>query len=110
MIPRRTDGQINPGDVRFLDLNKDGVVDDQDRTIIGSPQPKINYGFSAGAELSKVLISACFFIGVGGNKIYNADRMQGLDASYSFQPLCLQKLQDRWHGTGNKQHSSKSKY
>ncbi|MCE7067904.1 TonB-dependent receptor [Dyadobacter sp. CY326] len=81
--PRRTDGQIKPGDVRFVDLNSDGIVDDQDRTIIGSPQPKINYGFSAGANY-KGLDFTLFFVGVGGVSIYNADRMQGLDASYPF--------------------------
>ncbi len=90
---RRTDGQIKPGDVRFLDLNKDGVVDDQDRTIIGSPQPKINYGFSAGANY-KGFDLTLFFVGVGGSKIYNADRMQGLDASYSFNLYA--DANDRW--------------
>jgi TonB-linked SusC/RagA family outer membrane protein len=95
---RRTDGQIKPGDVRFVDLNKDGVVDDQDRTIIGSPQPKINYGFSAGANY-KGFDLTLFFVGVGGSKIYNADRMQGLDASYSFN-LYADELK-RWNGEGS---------
>ncbi|TLV00638.1 TonB-dependent receptor [Dyadobacter luticola] len=90
---RKTDGQIMPGDVRFVDLNGDGVVDDQDRTIIGSPQPKINYGFSAGANY-KGFDLTLFFVGVGGSKIYNADRMQGLDASYSFN-LYADEL-NRW--------------
>jgi TonB-linked SusC/RagA family outer membrane protein len=94
---RRTDGQIKPGDVRFLDLNNDGIVDDRDRTIIGSPQPKINYGFSAGANY-KGFDFTLFFIGVGGSKIYNADRMQGLDASYSFNLYASEN--DRWHGAG----------
>jgi TonB-linked SusC/RagA family outer membrane protein len=94
---RKTDGLIHPGDVRFLDLNKDGIVDDQDRTTIGSPQPKINYGFNAGLNFKGFDFSV-FFIGVGGNKIYNADRMQGLDASYSFNLYAEE--QDRWHGPG----------
>jgi len=94
---RKTGGQIKPGDVRFVDLNQDGVVDDQDRTIIGSPQPKINYGFSAGANF-KGFDLTLFFVGVGGSKIYNADRMQGLDASYSFNLYAEE--QNRWHGEG----------
>lgn len=94
---RRTDGQIKPGDVRFLDLNNDGIVDDDDRTIIGSPQPKINYGFSAGANFKGFDLNL-FFVGVGGSKIYNADRMQGLDASYPFNLYSEEK--DRWHGEG----------
>ncbi|WP_031528660.1 SusC/RagA family TonB-linked outer membrane protein [Dyadobacter crusticola] len=94
---RRNDGLIKPGDVRFLDLNGDGVVNDQDRTIIGSPQPKINYGFSAGANWKGFDLNL-FFVGVGGSKIYNADRMQGLDASYSFNLYAEQS--DRWRGPG----------
>jgi len=94
---RKTDGQIKPGDVRFLDLNNDGIVDDDDRTIIGSPQPKINYGFSAGANFKGFDLNL-FFVGVGGSKIYNADRMQGLDASYSFNLYADEK--NRWHGEG----------
>lgn len=95
---RRTDGQIKPGDIRFIDLNKDGVVDDQDRTIIGSPQPKINYGFSAGAAY-KGFDFNLFFVGVGGSKIYNADRMQGLDASYSFNLYADEN--NRWTKEGS---------
>ena len=94
---RRADGQIRPGDVRFVDLNKDGIIDDQDRTIIGSPQPKINYGFSAGVNY-KGFDFNLFFVGVGGVSIYNADRMQGLDASYSFNLYAEE--QNRWYGDG----------
>jgi len=94
---RRSDGQIQPGDVRFVDLNNDGIIDDQDRTIIGSPQPKVNYGFSAGLNY-KGFDFNLFFVGVGGVSIYNADRMQGLDASYSFNLYA--DAMDRWNGDG----------
>jgi TonB-linked SusC/RagA family outer membrane protein len=94
---RRTEGQIQPGDVRFVDLNNDGIVNDQDRTILGNPQPKINYGFSAGVNYKGFDLNL-FFVGVGGVSIYNADRMQGLDASYSFNLYAEE--QNRWHGEG----------
>lgn len=95
---RRSDGQIKPGDVRFVDLNNDGIVDDQDRTIIGSPQPKLNYGFSAGVNY-KGFDFNLFFVGVGGVSVYNADRMQGLDASYSFNLYA--DAMNRWNGDGS---------
>lgn len=94
---RKTNGQIHPGDVRFLDLNGDGIVDDKDRTIIGSPQPKINYGLNAGLNY-KGFDFNLFFVGVGGVSIFNADRMQGLDASYSFN--LYQEAGERWNGAG----------
>lgn len=35
-----------PGDARFRDLNNDGVINDQDKTIIGNNLPKFTYGFN----------------------------------------------------------------
>ena len=81
--PRREEGLIQPGDVRFVDLNNDGVIDEQDRTILGDPFPAITYGLNAGIGYKGFDLNL-FFLGVGGTDIYNADRMQGLDASYPF--------------------------
>src|SRR5690606_10622610 len=35
-----------PGDIRFKDLNNDGVIDQDDRTNIGNPWPKLMYGIT----------------------------------------------------------------
>ena len=37
---------LEPGDIYFEDVNGDGVVDDNDKTIIGNPHPKFTYGFN----------------------------------------------------------------
>ncbi|HEY8783408.1 MAG TPA: TonB-dependent receptor [Mucilaginibacter sp.] len=63
-----------PGDIRFKDLNGDGVINDQDRTIIGNPNPKFIYALSnsfsyKGVDLSIVLQ------GTYGNDIFNADNI-----------------------------------
>jgi hypothetical protein len=87
--------QIHPGDVRFKDLNGDHVIDDKDRAILGSPQPKVTYGLNANASY-KGFDLTIFFIGVGGVDIYNADRMQGLNAAYSFNMYA--EAINRWHG------------
>ena len=84
-----------PGDVRFKDINNDGVIDDQDREIIGSPHPKISYGVNANLGYKGFDVSL-FFLGVGGVEIYNADRMQGLDASYPFN--LYSEISNRWTG------------
>ncbi len=93
--PRRTQGLIRPGDVRFQDLNGDGVIDNNDRTILGSPQPKVAYGLNTGLNY-KGFDLTLFFLGQGGVDIYNADRMQGLDASYSFNLYAEET--NRWTG------------
>ncbi len=81
--PRREEGLIQPGDVRFVDINGDGLIDDQDRSILGDPFPTVSYGFNAQFGY-KGFDLGLFLLGVGGVDIYNADRMQGLDASYPF--------------------------
>ena len=61
------------GDFIFEDLNKDGVIDEQDRTFLGNPEPKFSYGFNntftyKGFDLN------IFINGVYGNKLINMFR------------------------------------
>lgn len=90
-------GKIRPGDVRFLDTNNDGIVNDLDRVNLGSPNPKVAYGIQAGATYKGFDLSVSF-AGVGGVKLYNADKMQGMDANYPYN-LYADAL-NRWHGAG----------
>jgi TonB-linked SusC/RagA family outer membrane protein len=88
---------IKPGDVRFVDVDGDGKVDENDRTYLGSPNPKMTYGISAGVDYKGFDLSANF-AGVAGVKLYNADRMQGLDPSYAYNMYA--EAMGRWHGEG----------
>lgn len=86
-----------PGDIRFKDLNSDGVIDENDRTFLGSPTPSwtfsINNTFSFyGFDLE------IFFSGVAGNKIYNGNRAS-LEAMSVAQNQLITTL-DRWTGEG----------
>ncbi len=96
--PRREQGLIKPGDVRFLDLNGDGLIDDQDRTILGDPFPAITYGLNGTFAYGGFDLGV-FILGQGGVEIYNADRMQGLDASYPFNMYA--EVENRWNGAGS---------
>ncbi len=62
-----------PGDIRFKDINGDGVINEDDRTVIGNPFPKISYGFSYDANYNNFDLNM-FFTGVAGNDIFNATR------------------------------------
>jgi TonB-linked SusC/RagA family outer membrane protein len=69
-------GASNPyhaGDAIFEDINKDGVIDDNDKTDLGSSFPKVTYGLNLSAD-RKGFDLALFFQGVGGAKMYNAVR------------------------------------
>ena len=61
---------IVPGDLRFVDLNNDNVIDDEDRTFIGNPTPDITYGINFTGSY-KNLDFGIFFQGVSGNEIAN---------------------------------------
>ena len=63
------------GDLKFKDLNKDGVIDNKDRTYLGSFIPKFTYAFNLGANY-KNFDASVFFQGVQGNKIFNALRVE----------------------------------
>lgn len=62
------------GDIRFRDLNKDGVIDVNDREFLGSFLPKYTYALNLGANYHNFDLSL-FFQGVQGNKIFNATRV-----------------------------------
>jgi len=63
-----------PGDLKFKDQNKDGIIDINDRVFLGSFIPKVSYAFTLGANYKNFDLSA-FFQGVQGNKVFNATRV-----------------------------------
>lgn len=62
---------LKPGDLKFVDVNGDKVVNDEDKTYLGSPIPKFTYGVNLGATYGAFDLSA-FIQGSQGNKIFNA--------------------------------------
>ncbi|MGL5682167.1 MAG: TonB-dependent receptor [Marinifilaceae bacterium] len=54
-------GDVMPGDIRYRDLNNDGVIDVMDATFIGYPEnPSIIYGFSGFFNFKNVELSFAF--------------------------------------------------
>jgi len=72
-LPTQNGNRPVAGDVRFADLNGDGVINDQDRTIIGNPNPKAFAGVTNNFSYKGVELSV-FFQGQFGNQIYNQTR------------------------------------
>jgi TonB-dependent starch-binding outer membrane protein SusC len=67
------DNSLVPGDFFFKDQNGDGVVNDEDRVILGSYLPDLTYGFNIGVEYKKFDFSATFQ-GQVGHSILNRKR------------------------------------
>ena len=62
-----------PGDIRFKDLNNDGVIDQNDKEFSGTGLPKLEANLSLGANYKGLDFSA--LLGSGwGNKLYNGNR------------------------------------
>lgn len=58
------------GDIKYKDLNGDGVIDENDRTNIGSPMPKFTFGWTNTFRYKNFDLSL-FINGSVGNKVYN---------------------------------------
>lgn len=63
-----------PGDIRFKDLDDNGVINDEDRTFIGSFLPDFTYGLNLSANY-KNLDLTLFVQGVQGNEVYNGTKV-----------------------------------
>ncbi|MBN7810655.1 TonB-dependent receptor [Algoriphagus sp. H41] len=71
-LPVGSDG-VYVGDIKYVDINEDGVIDERDQTFIGNPWPKFTFGttqqFSYKNFTLDVLLTGSF-----GNDIYNYNR------------------------------------
>ena len=89
---------LRPGDIKFKDLNGDGIINDRDRTIIGNPIPKFTYGFYGRAAYRGFDVQAQFN-GVYGSQIYNAARFwtEGMQRNFNYDRNTL----NRWVSEAN---------
>lgn len=90
---KQSGGVISAGDLKYKDLNGDGVIDGQDRTYLGSFFPKVAYGFNLGGNW-KSLDLTLFFQGAGGVKNYVHGIMLGQVNSSTGKPTSA--LLDTW--------------
>lgn len=87
--------QVNarPGELRFVDINNDGVIDNNDRTEIGSPIPDVTFNFNISAEYKNFDLNVNAFGQAGNEIVRNFERNQPLtNRTRSFL--------NRWTGPG----------
>ena len=87
-------GSVAPGDLKFVDMNGDGTITQDDRTMIGNPTPDFTYGFSVNLDYENFDIGVDM-MGVYGNEIYRTWD----DPTYA-QLNYLTHRMDRWNGEG----------
>lgn len=97
---KNSDGQLLqpnalPGDFRRVDVNGDGIINNDDRTMIGDPTPDWTYGFTASAKWRNFDLLV-FGQGVAGNDVFQAIRRYDLQgANWTTEAL------SRWTGEGS---------
>lgn len=85
--------EAKPGDLRYVDLNGDGVISNDDRTMIGNPNPDFIFGFNVSLDYKgfDFMVQAS---GVAGNELVKSWRGPGGRGNYTAEIL------DRWTGAG----------
>lgn len=89
--------RTSAGDIRFKDLNNDGIINDDDRTFLGDPTPSWTFSMNNSFAWKNFDLEV-YFQGVAGNKIYNSNRAS-LEAMSVAQNQMTTVL-ERWRGEG----------
>ena len=100
--PRQTFSNVVPGDIKYVDINGDGVIDDNDQTRIGysSVCPEIFYTFNVGAEYKGIGLVA-HFQGVG-NYSYNLSTQGYYWGLINNSSLAQDVYDNRWSQENNR--------
>jgi len=85
--------RLIPGDIKLVDRNKDNVIDEKDKIILNSENPKFTFGINLGAKW-KLFDASLFFQGAAGVARYFTDEMYGEFNGDSGHPSKL--WLDRW--------------
>ena len=83
------------GYLRYVDLNGDGKMTSEDRTIIGSPLPKFTYGFNTSLEFYNFCLSIQA-VGSYGSDIYNLNNMYDYYTGQSTQNVRYKAVYEAW--------------
>lgn len=95
------------GNLKYRDLNNDGVITSSDRTFIGNPNPKFTYGMTNNFSYKNFDLSV-FVQGTYGNDIFNASRME-MEGMYDGKNQ-ITKVLDRWQVPGQITNVPKAGY
>ena len=98
---------LEAGDVKFVDQNKDGLINVHDRVIIGNPNPDIYGNINSNLMFKNFSLSATFNYSVG-NDVYNYQRAL-LESGSSFYNQTV-AVTNRWKVEGHKTDIPKATY
>lgn len=85
---------VQPGDIKYKDLNGDYIINENDKTVIGNPVPKHIGGFTNNFTWKNFDLSV-FMQWSYGNDILNANRIM-FESAYKYGYNQWQSYKDRW--------------
>lgn len=88
--------QVNPGDLYPVDVNGDKVIDEEDRVVVGSTDPKFYGGFATDFSWKGISLNAVFSYSYGAKKL--SPYYEGLISSTG-SSIASMDLLDRWSET-----------
>ncbi len=106
--PLAEGNNLEPGDFKYVDQNGDGVIDDDDRVILGSYLPDITYGGNVAVRYKNFNLSVNVF-GQAGNSILNRKRLEVIFTADTNMDADLAINRWRGNGTTNEYPSSKGR-
>ena len=83
-----------PGDLKFSDINNDGIIDENDKTNIGSPLPKFTFGWTNTFNYKNFDLSI-FINGSYGNKVMNYTSIPLTSMTSTWNNQIQEKIADR---------------
>ncbi len=95
------------GDIRFVDQNSDGVIDEKDKVVIGNPNPDIYGNIYTSLTWKDLRLDVNFKYSLG-NEVYNYQRsiLEGLNTTYNQTTAAL----NRWTYEGQQTSMPKACY
>lgn len=92
--PKNTLTTVQPGDLKFVDVDGDGEITTKDRTMIGNPTPDFTYGINLGVSYKNFELGIDM-MGQYGNEIYRTwDNYNWSQFNFMAHRM------NRWHGEG----------
>ena len=82
-----------PGDIRFVDINNDGLINEEDKTYIGDPIPDVTMGLNISFDYKNFDFQMYLFSSIGNEIVRNYERNLSLTNKTSYEL-------ERWTGPG----------
>jgi len=90
-----TNDNVNPGDIRYRDVNEDGVVNSDDRVILGNSFPDFTWSFTNNFSYKSIGLSV-FIDGVQGVQMLNNNMVETFFPTHLKRNRLAEPILNRW--------------